>query len=80
MALLVERQTSAQVMISWFVGWSPAWGSVLMAQSLEPAWDSVSPCVSCPSLARTLSLSKINIKKMVLNNKFSRTVLDSQNN
>ena len=39
----VERPTSAQVMISWSVGSSPASGSVLMAQSLEPVSDSVSP-------------------------------------
>ena len=32
---LVKHPTLAQVMISWFVGWSPAWGSVLTAQSLE---------------------------------------------
>ena len=41
-AKLVERLTSAQVMISWFMGQSPALGSVLTAQSLEPTWDSVS--------------------------------------
>ena len=29
--------TSAQVMIWWFVGWSPTSSSVLTAQSLEPA-------------------------------------------
>ena len=33
----VERPTSAQVMISQFVGSSPALGSVLSAWSLEPA-------------------------------------------
>ena len=38
----VKRMTSAQVMISWFVGSSPTLGSVLIAQSLEPAFDSVS--------------------------------------
>ena len=42
----VERPTSAQVMASRFVGSSPASGSVLAAQSLEPASDSVSPSVS----------------------------------
>ena len=42
----VERLTSAQVMISWFVSLSPASGSVLTAQSLKPASDSVSPSVS----------------------------------
>ena len=47
-AQLVKRPTSAQVMISWFVGSSPVSGSVLTAQSLEPAWDSVSPSFSAP--------------------------------
>ena len=39
----VKRLTSAQVMISWSVSLSPASGSVLTAQSLEPVSDSVSP-------------------------------------
>ena len=39
----VKRPTSAQIMISQFVSWSPALGSVLTAQVLEPASDSVSP-------------------------------------
>ena len=39
----VERPTWAQVMISRFVGSSPASGSVLTVQRLEPASDSVSP-------------------------------------
>ena len=38
---------------------SPALSSVLTAQSLEPAWNSVSPSL-CPSPTHTLSLSKIN--------------------
>ena len=42
----VGRLTSAQVMISRFVSSSPALGSVLTAQSLEPASDSVSPSLS----------------------------------
>ena len=42
----VERLTSAQVMILQFVSSSPASGSVLMAQSLESASDSVSPSLS----------------------------------
>ena len=49
-AQAVKRPTSAQVMISQFLGLSPVLGSVLTAQSLEPASDSVS----------LLSLSKIN--------------------
>ena len=39
----VKRPTSAQVTISRYVGSSPASGSVLTAQSLNPASDSVSP-------------------------------------
>ena len=42
-AQLVKRPTSAQVMISRSVSSSPASGSVLTAQSLEPVSDSVSP-------------------------------------
>ena len=56
----VKRPTSAQVMISWFVGLSPVLGSVLTAQSLEPASDSVSPSLSAPPplvLSFSLSLS-----------------------
>ena len=50
----VRCPTLAQVMISRFLGLSLAWGSVLTAQSLEPASDSVSPSLSA-SLAGTLS-------------------------
>ena len=46
----VERPTSAQVMVSRFVGSSPASGSALTAGSLEPASDSVSPSLSAPPL------------------------------
>ena len=42
--------TSAQVMILRFVSSSPVSGSVLTAQSLEPASDSVSPSLSAPPL------------------------------
>ena len=35
----VKRLTLAQVMISWSMSLSPVSGSVLMAQSLEPALD-----------------------------------------
>ena len=55
----VERPTSAQVMISQFVGSNPMSDSVLTAQSLESASDSVSPSLSAP-LPLTLSVSKIN--------------------
>ena len=55
----VKRLTSAQVMISWFVGLSPASGSVLIAQNLEPVLSSVSLSLSAPSpLTLCLSLSQ----------------------
>ena len=65
MAQSVKRPTSAQVMISRFVGSSPASGSVLTARGLEPASDSVSLSLSAPPLlVLCLSLSKrIGIKK-----------------
>ena len=44
----IKRLTSAQVMISQSVSSSPASGSVLTAQSLEPDSDSVSPSLSDP--------------------------------
>ena len=52
----VKHLTSALVLILQFVSSSPASGSVLTARSLEPAWDSVSPSLSAPSLL-TLALS-----------------------
>ena len=65
MAPLVKCPTSAQVMISGFVGSSPSSGSVLTARSLEPASDSVSPSFSAhPPHPPPLSLSqKISIKQ-----------------
>ena len=57
----VKRPTSAQVTISRSVNSSPASGSGLMAQSLEPASDSVSPSLSAPpSFILCLSLSQKN--------------------
>ena len=56
MAQSVKCPTSAQVMISQSVSLSPASGSVLTAQILELASDSVSPSL-CPSSAHALSLS-----------------------
>ena len=53
-AQLVKQLTLAQVMISWFVGSSPVMGSVLTAQSLEPASDSVS--LSLPSTTHIVCL------------------------
>ena len=60
MAQSVGRLTSAQVVISRSVSLSPASGSVLTAQSLEPVSDSVSPSLSASPPACALSLSKIN--------------------
>ena len=67
MAQSVKGPTSAQVMISQFVGSSPVSSSMLTAQSLEPASDSVSPSLSVPplltfclSLSLSLSLSLKN--------------------
>ena len=57
----VEHPTLARVMISQFVSSSPVSGSVLTAQSLEAALDSVSPCLSAPPLLMLcLFLTKIN--------------------
>ena len=54
----VERPTSAQVMISRSMSSSPASGSMLTAQSPEPASDSVPPSLSSPTpFALCLSLS-----------------------
>ena len=67
MAQSVERPTSAQVMISRSVSSSPASGSVLTAQRLEPASDSVSPSLSVPPLFMfCLSLSLKNKLKKIL--------------
>ena len=54
-AQLVEHPISAEVMISQLVGSSSSSGSVLIAQSLEPASNSVSP-PRCPSPAYTVFL------------------------
>ena len=60
MAQSVERPALAQVMISRFVSSSPVLGSVLTAQSLDSALDSVSPSLSARPPVHTLSLSKMN--------------------
>ena len=55
----VKRPTSARVTISRSVSSSPAPGSGLTAQSLEPASDSVSPSLSAPTpFMLCLSLSQ----------------------
>ena len=73
LAQSVKPPTSAQAVISRFVSSSPAAGSVLSAQGLEPASDSVSPSLSVPppltlclSFSVSLSLSKINIKNFLI--------------
>ena len=63
MAQSVKCLTSAWVMILWFVGSSPASGSVLTGQSPEPASDSGSPSVSAPPLLMLCLSQKVNIKK-----------------
>ena len=65
MAQSVKHLTSTQVMISRFMSLSPASASVLTAQSLESALDSVSPTLSAPPLfVLCLSLSlKNKLKK-----------------
>ena len=60
LAQFVKRPTLAQVMILWFMRLGPMSASVLTAQSLEAASDSVLPSPSlCPSPAhaRALALS-----------------------
>ena len=57
MAQSVGHPTLAQVTISRSVSSSPASGSVLIAGSLEPASDSVSPSLAAPSPSHTLSPS-----------------------
>ena len=63
MAQSVERLTSAQVMMSWFLSSNPKSGSVLTAQSLEPV--SASP-------THALSLSQKQLKTNVIKNLKSR--------
>ena len=61
----LKRPTSVGVVISWLTGSSPASGSVLTAENLELASDSVSLFLSAPPPLR-VCLSKINklLKKM----------------
>ena len=71
MAQSVKCLTSSQVMISQFMGLSPVSGSVLTAQSLEPASDPVSPS-PCPSPTHAPTLSLKN--KQMLKKKLKREV------
>ena len=75
MAQLVKCLTLAQVMISWFMSLSRASGSVLTAQSLEPASDSVSLSLPLPhscSVSVSLSLSLSLKNKWMLKKDLSR--------
>ena len=61
LAQSVKRMTAAQVVISQFVSSRPVSGSVLTAQSPEPASDSVSPSLSLPlTCSHSISLSLKN--------------------
>ena len=68
MAQLVKHPTSAQDMISWFGGLSPALGSVLTAQSLEACLRFCVPLSLPLPHSWSVSLSKINIKKLIIIN------------
>ena len=66
-------------MISRFMNSSPALGSVLTAQSLEPASDSVSPFLSAPNpltfcLSLSLSQKQIKLQKILMLTFFSTLV------
>ena len=61
-AQLVRQPTLAQVMMSQLVGWSPALGSVLTAQSLAPASDIVSLPLSTPPLLKLCVSLSLNNK------------------
>ena len=59
-----KHPTSAQVVISQFVGSSPASGSVLTVQNLEPASDSVSPSLPLThvhSLSHSLEIGRAHV-------------------
>ena len=60
----VKHLTSTLVMISQFVCLSPASVCVLIAQSLDPDLDSVSPSLSSP-FPLTLSLSLKNKQTLI---------------
>ena len=59
-AQLVEHPTLAHVMISRLVSSSPASGTMVTAQSLEPASDSLSSSLSLPLPTCALSHSLKN--------------------
>ena len=57
-AQLLEQPTLAQVMISRSVSSGLASGSVLTAQSLEPAWDLYLPLSLSHPFSQSVSLSQ----------------------
>ena len=71
----IKHLTLAQVMISRFVISGPESSSLLTAQNLEPASNSVSPSlIALPSFTLSLSLSKTNIKNIY--KKYSLTITE----
>ena len=73
--LSVQLLVSAQIMISWFTGWSLTWGSVLTVQSLLGVLLSLSLCPSpAHVLSLSLSLSK-QINKLKKNREFAVTFI-----
>ena len=62
MAQAFKRPVSARVMISQFASLNPMSGSVLTAQSLKPALDSVSLSLYPSLLALSLCLSPFSQK------------------
>ena len=73
MAQLTECPTLAQVMISWFVSSSPTLGSVVIAESLEPASDPLSLSVP-PQLTYCLSKINKNIKEKGIQIKMAKSL------
>ena len=72
----VKRPTLAQVMILLSVSSSPTSGSVLTAQSLEPALVSVSPSLSMLlPCSHPVSLSRINKEKLKKKNCFKKYLM-----
>ena len=68
----VKHPTSVQVMISRFMSSGPALGSVLTAQSLKPASDSVSPSLSLPHPTPTCALPLPHLCSVSLPSKINK--------
>ena len=71
----VKYPTSAQVLISQSVGSSPALGSVLTAQSLEPASDSVSSSLSAPTPLMLCPFPSLKNEYMLKKNVFENQLV-----